>query len=66
MCFRTDNPVADFHRYDAEQEAALEKRPKCSECSEHIQDEHYFDIHGKLYCEECMNEKYRKDIEDYV
>ena len=66
MLFRTDDPEKDFDRWDAEQEAALEKLPKCVKCKEPIQDDHYFDVNGELYCEEHMIEKFRKDIEDYV
>lgn len=66
MFFRTDDPVADFTRYDAEQEAELEKMPKCSECSEYIQDEHYYEINDEVVCEECLNQNYRESVEDYV
>ena len=66
MFFRTDDPVADFTRYDAEQQKELEKCPKCSECSEYIQDEHYYEINDEVVCEECINQNYRKSVEDYV
>ena len=66
VCFRTDDPVADFERYDAEQQKELEKCPKCSECSEYIQDEHYYEINDEVVCEECLNQNYRKNVEDYI
>lgn len=68
----TDDPVADFHDYDAEQQAALEKCPVCCECGDegYIQDEHYYVVEGKIYCEEhfdeYVNENFRKDTEDYI
>ena len=66
MFFRTDDPVADFERYDAEKEAELEKMPKCSNCGEPIQDGYLFDIEDTLYCEECAYELFRKDAGDYI
>lgn len=64
--YRTDDPVKDAERYDAEQEAELKKMPKCSKCGEHIQDGYLFDIEDTLYCEECAYELFRKDAADYV
>jgi SLT domain-containing protein len=63
--YRTDNPVADFTRYDAEQQKELEKCPKCSECSEYIQDEHYYEINDEVVCEECLNQNFRKNTDDF-
>lgn len=62
----TDNPVADADRYDAEQQAELDRLPKCSYCNEPIQEEKLFDIEGELYCEEHAFELFRKDTEDYI
>jgi formylmethanofuran dehydrogenase subunit E len=64
--YRTDNPFADFDRWDAEQEAKLEKLPKCSYCCEHIQDEYLYEINDELVCEECLNQNFRKNVEDYI
>lgn len=64
--FRTDDPIVDFHRHDAEQCEELSKRPMCESCEEHIQDEHYFDIGGTTLCEECLNDTYRKSVDDYL
>ena len=64
--YRTDDPAADFERYDAEQEAELEKMPVCTNCLERIQDGYLFDIEGELYCEECAYELFRKDTADYI
>ena len=65
---RTDDPVRDFHRHDAEQEEALKKLPQCCCCEkdEYIQDDHYFLIEGDIYCEEHMVENFRKDTESYI
>ena len=54
-----------FVIHDAKQEDWLNKRPVCEECGEHIQDEYLFEIAGVIYCEECVNDLFRKDAEDY-
>lgn len=66
MCFRTDNPISDFNRWDAEQESWLAERPVCADCDEPIQDDHYFDINGEAICPDCMEGNYRKEIGDYI
>ena len=53
-----------FRQHEAEKEEALAKRPKCSECKEHIQDEKAYLINGEWICEKCMEENH-KWIEDY-
>ena len=62
----TDDPVADFERYDAEQQAKLEKLPICCECDHPIQDEHCFEINDEYICEECLIDNHRKRVEDIV
>ena len=44
-----------FCWHEAKQERWLEKLPKCSECSEPIQDEECYELNGELYCNKCMN-----------
>lgn len=61
----TDNPVADFERYDREQQQKLAALPVCSECGEPIQDEYFYLINGENICEECLKD-YRKSVDDYV
>jgi formylmethanofuran dehydrogenase subunit E len=55
--------LSDFARYDAEQEREAKRLPVCCECGEHIQDEYLYDIDGDLYCGDCMEEKFRKEVE---
>ena len=52
--FWTDDPVADFHRHDAEQTKWLESLPKCAECGEPIQQEDAVCLEGRFYCDECL------------
>ncbi len=61
----TDDPVADFERYDAEQQEKLDRLPVCDYCDEHIQDDYYYELDNECICEECLNEHFRKHVEDY-
>ena len=66
MSFYTDNPLADFHNWDAQQQRKLDKLPKCAECDEPIQDDVYFLINDEPICSDCLNDNYKKRVEDYV
>lgn len=55
-----------FLKHDAERESELLRLPVCTECGEHIQDEHCFEINDELVCKSCLNEYYRKNTEDYI
>ena len=59
----TDDPVADFHRYDAEKQARLERLPRCSECDEYIQSETCYRINDELICEDCID-NYKVYVDD--
>lgn len=63
--YRSDDPIRDFERYDAEQEAELEKRPVCEYCGEHIQGERALYINGEFLCTDCIGE-HMIDVEDYM
>lgn len=64
--FRTDDPIADFARHEAEQASQLERLPVCDYCNEPIQDDVYFDMDGCLLCEECLNKYHKKNTYDYI
>ena len=64
--FRTDDPVKDQIRDDARKEAELEKMPKCSYCRQPIQDDYLYEINDELICEECLNQNFRKNTEDFM
>lgn len=63
--YYTDDPARDFERWEAAQEAKLERLPKCADCGNPIQDETAFYINGEWICEECM-EAYRVNTGDYI
>ena len=66
VMFYTDDPAADYDRYQDEQDKQLQKLPKCSYCDEHIQDDHLYEINDELICEECLKDNFRKLVDDYV
>lgn len=66
MSYRTDDPIADAARYDADRQRELKKLPKCKCCRHPIQDDCLFDIDGALYCETCMNDEFKQDTDNYI
>ena len=62
----TDDPVRDAERYIDQQEEWLARRPICSDCGEYIQDDHYYSMNDEPICPTCMENHYRKEIEDYI
>lgn len=55
MCYIPDN-YDRWEQHNREQEAKLDKLPRCSECDEPIQDEYCYYINGEYICEECMEQ----------
>lgn len=66
MPFRTNDPAADFDRWDAEQERRLARLPICERCGERIQSENLWDIDGTLYCPECAKIEFERDTDNYT
>jgi formylmethanofuran dehydrogenase subunit E len=64
--YRTDDPIADFHRWDNDQQKQLDRLPKCAECGEPIQSEECFEFEGELICPECLKSNHRKWTSDYT
>lgn len=55
-----------YDRYEAERQRELDKLPKCEYCGEPITDEHLYDINGDVICEACLNDNFRKPVDDYI
>lgn len=64
--FMTDDPYADFDRWDAEQARAEARLPQCEGCGESISDDDYYEIENEILCEDCMKERYKKRTEDFI
>lgn len=63
MMYITDNPIADFNRYDRGREREIRKLPRCTECDEHILDEYAYYINDEWICSKCLNENYRREVD---
>ena len=58
---RTDDPLADFYNWDAEQDDDtdwLKSRPICDYCLKPIEDDIKFDIDDGQFCEDCVRKLY--------
>lgn len=64
--FYTDDPVKDYDSYDAEQTTKFKQYPLCSYCCDPIIDDYLYEFNDELICEDCLNEHFRKPVDDYV
>lgn len=60
----TNDPVADYLRHEIEAEQWLERRPECSICGNHIQEEIALKLDGEWICDKCVSEN-RQWIDEY-
>ena len=59
--FWTDNPLRDADRYMDMMEAKDARCLHCIICGAQIADGmDYYEVNGDTYCEECMNDGFRK------
>ena len=56
MSFRHGDPLDDFNRLEREKEMWLARRPKCSCCKKHIQDEEALHFGDTWVCLECIED----------
>lgn len=61
----TDDPIQDFLNHDARQQAYLDKLPKCENCGQPIQNEHYYVINDENICPECLEKHFKVANEEY-
>ncbi len=65
----TDDPVADYHRYDRERQKRLDSLPKCDRCKEPIQESSYYLINDEKICSDCiydhLDEYYKVKNEEF-
>ena len=55
-----------WKRHDDRRESELAKRPKCDECGNHIQDDHYYIVGNQNICPDCLETYYRVETDDYT
>ena len=54
--FRRGDPLDDFDRLEREKESWLNRRPKCSCCKAHIQDEEALHFGDIWVCPDCIED----------
>lgn len=64
--YYTDNAERDFDRWDMEQARREARLPVCERCGKRINEDDYYDVHGEILCESCMQKKFRRSTTDYV
>jgi formylmethanofuran dehydrogenase subunit E len=64
--YYSNDPIADYSRYDAERQKEEESLPKCDICGEPIQDDYLYDLDGNLVCEECLIDNFKKPVDNYI
>lgn len=65
MSYCPDNYDA-YRAHEAEQERRLSELPVCCYCENPIQDEHYYEINGEMFCPDCLENYFKKRTEDYI
>ncbi len=48
-----------WQQHEWKKEQLLSMLPLCEICDEHITDEYYYKINGRVICESCLNEYYK-------
>ena len=66
MPYRSDDPIRDAMRHDAEEYEYLQKLPKCGYCDKPIQDDECYEIDDVLICPKCLKEHHHRWTENYV
>ena len=64
--YKTDNPIADFERMDAELASERRRLPVCDDCGEPIEGEYTFLINDSYICIDCLHRNYRKHTDDLM
>ena len=42
----------------------MEERPICEYCDNPVSGDHYYNINGDVICQQCMEEHFRREIDD--
>ncbi len=63
MIFRSDDPNADFDRWDDYQNKMIDELPTCDHCGYKIRTERYCDMYGYKVCMECLERDFMKTVQ---
>ena len=62
--------IPDMHdlwlAHDRQQQQALSRLPVCDVCEQPIQDEHLYLINGEKVCPDCLDNEFRREVEDFT
>lgn len=42
----------------------MNERPVCDICDSPVSGDHYYNINGDVICEDCMQEYFRRELDD--
>ena len=62
----TANPGRDADNWLLDQDNLLRRRPRCSECEEHIQDDILYEFDDKLICKDCLDLNHRRYTDEFI
>lgn len=62
----SNDPYRDADRYDRIQQSWLDRRPRCHECGEPIQENIYYEVHGNKYCCDCQEKAWEEIRMEYL
>jgi formylmethanofuran dehydrogenase subunit E len=65
MRYRSNDPEADFNRWDAQRAKDEANLPHCEYCGEVIY-EKYYNIGGEIICSDCLETHFAHDVDDYL
>lgn len=66
MYWYTDDPVADFDRWDADQYRRQKRHPRCAHCDEYVQNTRYYLINDSVICPDCLEIDFGHDVDEYI
>lgn len=64
VMYRTDDPLVDFDRWDAEQARREADLPRCDYCDDPIQDD-YYRINDEVICRDCLDSHFLQRLEEW-
>ena len=62
---RPDN-YSQWEANERRLERELARRPVCSFCEEHIQEDQFYCVNGEYICKHCMETQFLVYTEDYI
>ena len=61
-----DRVLEELNAHLRKEEEYEKSLPKCAYCGEPIQDDYCFKINGEVICEDCCNDNFRHNTEEFM